>query len=65
MSVANCRRFPCCTEDGGRSSRVGFQEQALNHPEGLPLRAVVLSVWVKVQETGQVRIGKVMNKNPI
>ena len=65
MSEANCRRFPCCTEDGGRSSRVGFQEQALNHPEGLPLRAVVLSVLGKVQETGQVRIGKVMNKNPI
>ena len=64
MNEVSNWRFPCYTEDEGRSLGVALQEEASNHLKGLSLRAVVLSVQEK-SGNGQVSIGKVMYKNHI
>lgn len=40
-------RLLSCVKDEGRPLEVGFQKQALNHPERLRLRGVVVSVGLK------------------
>lgn len=52
-------------EDGGRSTKVGYQEQALNHLKRLLLRAMVVSVKEKSSKTRQVRYKETSRPEPL